>query len=104
MPIKEHEWIRVEAPDLPPDAGIYAKGECKAIVSKDQGHWRLSIFCTNRSPTLDEIRDARYAICPQDPTMAVILLPEGHPLMRKNGVYLCEIEDEEKYLKQNYLT
>ncbi|MGD0621465.1 MAG: hypothetical protein ABSA82_03230 [Thermacetogeniaceae bacterium] len=98
MPINtEHDWLRIETPELPPGAETYAKGERKAIVSKDdQGHWHLSIFCKNRYPTIDEIRDARFTFCPKDITMAIILLPDEHPYMRKNGVHLCEIEGEQE--------
>ena len=98
MPIsKERNWIRVATPGLPPAAKIYAKGECKAIVSQDdQGHWRLTIYCGNRYPTIDEIRDARFTLCAKIVNMALLLSPEGHPDTRKNGFYLCEIEDAEK--------
>jgi hypothetical protein len=95
MPI--NGWLRVETPDLPPEATVYVKGECKAIISQDdQDHWHLSIFCKDHYPTIDEIKDARFALCPKDITMAIILLPDEHPYMRKNGIHLCEIEGEQE--------
>lgn len=58
----------------------YEKGECKIIVSRElmdnELRWHLSISCQNRLPTWEELRDARYALLPDDVTMVMILPPK----------------------------
>ena len=39
--------------------------------------WHLSISHPDRYPTWDEIADARYALIPDDVTMAMLLPPSG---------------------------
>jgi hypothetical protein len=58
----------------------YQKGDCSIIVAREiQGgplRWHLSISCSNRLPTWEELRDARYALLPDDATMVMILPPK----------------------------
>jgi hypothetical protein len=64
----------------------FAMGECRIIVSRniygpkggDFGplRWHLSISCADRYPTWEEIREARYALLPDDCTMGMLLPPK----------------------------
>ena len=53
----------------------YSMGACRAILSRDDGLWHLSISCTNRDPTWDEQVTLRYRLCPEIKTMAMYLPP-----------------------------
>ena len=59
-------------------AGIYKTNSgCVIIVSIDGGKWHLSISHKDRSPTYDEIKEARYAMLPDDIYMAQIFPPKS---------------------------
>jgi hypothetical protein len=75
----------------------YARGDCRIIVTREvyQNHalrWHLSISCANRYPTWDEIHDARYALIPDNVTMAMILPPKAEYVnLHPNCFHLHEI-------------
>lgn len=54
---------------------LFWMGECRAILSLDDGRWHLTISCADRHPTWDELKTARYRICGPDITMAMITPP-----------------------------
>jgi len=47
------------------------------FTSIDKGLWHLSISASRRYPTWDEIAEARYQLCPDNITMAMLLPPRG---------------------------
>jgi hypothetical protein len=57
----------------------YTWGDCNVFVGResDRGvlNWHLSISTPYRNPTWEEIKQARYDLCPHDVTMAMILPP-----------------------------
>ena len=56
--------------------------------------WHLSISHPDRYPTWDEVADARYELCPDDVTMAMLLPPSGEYLnVHKTTFHLWQIED-----------
>jgi hypothetical protein len=55
----------------------YRAGDVQVLVSVDLGKWHLSISTPRRYPTWDEIADARYALVPDDVTMAMLLPPRA---------------------------
>ena len=59
------------------DALAYRMGECSIILSgpleREQVGWHFSISCTDRNPTWEEQRDARYQLVPDDVTMVSVL-------------------------------
>jgi hypothetical protein len=56
--------------------------------------WHLSIAHKHRYPTWDEIADVRYALCPEDVTMAMLLPPPGEYLnVHEFTFHLWEIDD-----------
>jgi hypothetical protein len=74
----------------------YARGDCRIWVSREvHGHelrWHLSISCTNRYPTWDEIKDARYALLPDECIMAMLLPPKAEYVnIHPNCFHLHEI-------------
>jgi hypothetical protein len=74
----------------------YAKGDLRIWISREiypEGlRWHLSISCARRYPVWDEIRDARYALLPDDITMAMLLPPAGEYVnLHKNCFHLHEI-------------
>lgn len=60
---------------------IYRMGECSIIMAREQAAadgtflWHLSISCTHRHPTWDEIKVARYRLLPLELTMGMLLPP-----------------------------
>jgi len=74
----------------------YAKGDLRIWISREiyaNGlRWHLSISTTTRYPTWDEIRDARYALLPDDITMAMLLPPKGEYVnVHPNCFHLHEV-------------
>lgn len=69
---------------------------CKILVSREMGKWHLSISRPERYPDWDDIRDARYALLPDNITMAMLLPPTSQYVnVHKNCFHLHEIENEE---------
>jgi len=62
---------------LEPGARAYRFGECAVIVGVSEDGYHMSISHPSRYPTWDEIRDARYALLPDDVTMAMLLPPKS---------------------------
>ena len=74
--------------------GIFDFGECKVIVTVDDGCWHLSISHLKRYPTLDEIRDARYKFLPDEITVAMFYPPRGEYVnVHKTCFHLWEIKE-----------
>jgi hypothetical protein len=82
---------------LPPDTPIRAfmLGDCSVIITHDNSKtWHLSIACSWRYPTWNEIAEARYRLLPGDITMALLLPPlEEYVNVHKNCFQLHEIPD-----------
>lgn len=79
-----------------PRFNTYRDGECRILVSIDDGRWHLSITHPTRYPTWDEIKKARYDYCPDDVEMAHILPPlEYYVNVHPNCFHLWEIQDKE---------
>jgi hypothetical protein len=87
-----------------PNARAFALGSCKVLVSrheiKERGiivlRWHLSISHQTRYPTWEEIKEARYALLPDDVTMAMLLPPKGEYVnLHNNCFHLHEIDNEE---------
>jgi len=51
-------------------------GQCKVIVTIDQGKWHLSISREDRSPSYEEIKKARYQFLPNEIHAAQIFPPK----------------------------
>ena len=82
-------------------ADIYRKSECMVLISQDpvtehgilRMRMHLSISCTRRYPTWDEIKDARYSLLDNNLTMAMMLPPmEEYVNLHNNCFHLYEIE------------
>lgn len=62
-------------------AEVWRMGDCKIIVAREQQGrqgqflWHLSISASNRYPTWDEIKTARYALLPDELCFALFLPP-----------------------------
>ena len=68
-------------PDWPtvgfPGQRWYSWGDCRVMAGVDpDGAYHLSISCPSRYPTWEEIKQARYDLCPADIHMAMILPPK----------------------------
>lgn len=62
---------------LEPGSRAYSMGRCQIIVSEQAAGWHLSISRPDRLPTWEEVRDARYALVPDEATMALLLPPRA---------------------------
>ena len=61
---------------LEPNLRFFEKGELQIFTGWTQGDgWHLSISHPDRYPVWDEIRDARYALLPDDVMIAMFLPP-----------------------------
>ena len=83
-----------------PGGRAYRMGECTVIVSRDGGYWHLSISHPSRDPSWDEIREARYALLPDDVTMALLLPPrEEYVNVHSHCFHLWEVTPDGKVLR-----
>jgi hypothetical protein len=79
----------------------YAKGELRIIVTRDLYpaggvRWHMSISHPTRYPTWDEIKEARYALLPDECTMGMLLPPKAQYVnVHKNCFHLHEIIEEQ---------
>jgi hypothetical protein len=62
---------------LEPGTRAFTLGPCRILVSKQAVGWHLSISRPDRLPSWEEIRDARYALIPDEVTMAALLPPRA---------------------------
>jgi len=68
---------------------------CSIIYGIEQGRHHLSISHPDRYPTWDEIRDARYAIMPDEITVAMFLPPKkDYVNVNENTFHLWETIDK----------
>jgi hypothetical protein len=100
MMSKRKDYIEIPCPEL----GVphiyrraFAKGGCRMIVTREvyRDHslrWHLSISHSDRYPTWDEIKNARYALMPDEITMAMLLPPKAQYVnLHPNCFHLHEI-------------
>ena len=75
----------------------YRWGYVTVFVGQEPGiGWHLSISTPHRYPTWDEIRAARYDLCPHDVTLAMILPPSKEYVnLHTNCFHLHQIPNEE---------
>jgi hypothetical protein len=79
----------------------FTKNGCNVWVTRDlypngEVRWHLSISRTDRYPVWDEIRDARYALLPDDCTMAMLLPPKAQYVnLHPRCFHLHEIMDNQ---------
>jgi hypothetical protein len=89
----------IEIPSPVNGTRAYCFGGCAVMIAMEPSGpmatllWHMSISHPTRYPTWDEIRDARYTLCPKNITMAMLLPPENeyvnaHP----NCFHLYEIK------------
>ena len=60
---------------LEPGTRAYTMGGCRVLVSKQRVGWHLSVSHPRRLPTWEEMRDARYALIPDEAVMALLMPP-----------------------------
>lgn len=71
----------------------YTLGACSVIVTKEFGHWHLSIAHPSRYPAWDEIAEARYRLIPDGVTVALVLPPKSEYVnIHPNCFQLVEVE------------
>lgn len=79
----------------------WTKNGCNVWVTRDlyrdgAVRWHLSISRTDRYPVWDEIKDARYALIPDECTMAMLLPPKGEYVnLHPNCFHLHEIMENQ---------
>jgi hypothetical protein len=62
---------------LEPGTRAYRMGRCQILVSRQKVGWHLSVSKPDKLPTWEEMRDARYALVPDEATMALLLPPRS---------------------------
>jgi hypothetical protein len=62
---------------LEPGTQAFTMGACRILVSRQAIGWHLSISRKDRLPTWEEVRDARYALVPDEALMALLLPPRS---------------------------
>jgi hypothetical protein len=77
----------------------FTKDGCNVWVTRDlykngSVRWHLSISRTDRYPSWDEIKEARYALLPDDCTMAMLLPPKSEYVnLHPNCFHLHELSE-----------
>ena len=84
---------------VPPHLKQYRLGACRILVGKEPVHgklqWHLSISCQHRNPSWEEIKAARYALCPDQARMAMLLPPQNEYVnMHEHCFHLWEVPPE----------
>lgn len=80
----------------------YSFGELIILVGKEpiaegKKRWHLSISHPARYPSWEEIRLARYELCPKDITMAMLMPPEAQYVnISKTCFHLWQIHKEDE--------
>lgn len=59
---------------IEPDSRAFVMSGCRILVSQQRVGWHLSISREDRLPSWEDVRDARYALIP-DEAVIVMLLP-----------------------------
>lgn len=62
---------------LEPGSRAYMMGNCSVIVSLSGAGYHMSIARPDRYPSWDEVSKARYALIPDNVTMAMMLPPQS---------------------------
>jgi hypothetical protein len=60
---------------LEPGTRAYTMSGCRILVSQQRAGWHLSVSRGDRLPSWEDVRDARYALIPDDAVMALLLPP-----------------------------
>jgi hypothetical protein len=81
-PDRRRELREVEVPplaarEMEPGTRAFRMGPCSVLVSRQANGWHLSIARKDRLPSWEEARDARYALVPDEATMALLLPPRA---------------------------
>jgi hypothetical protein len=72
----------------------YRMGACQILVSPGHDGWHLSISRPDRLPSWEELRDARYALVPEDVTMAMFLPPRSEYVnVHETCLHLYEVPE-----------
>lgn len=78
------------------NAQQYLVGGCSVIHSIDNGLHHISLSNKHRLPTYEEMKTARYRICPDVKYMAQIFPPESEFInVHPNCLHLYELEQKE---------
>ena len=101
---KHHGYTEIPPPEV--IGGVpnvynkaFKKDDLRIWVTRDlysagQVRWHLSISARTRYPSWDEIRDARYALIPDECTMAMMLPPKREYVnLHPNCFHLHEITE-----------
>jgi hypothetical protein len=94
-------YTEIEPPNVQGMHYVYNKAftrnGCNIWITRDVYHdnnvrWHLSISRSDRYPSWDEIKEARYALLPNEITMAIMLPPqEEYVNLHPNCFHLHEI-------------
>lgn len=89
----EMEKDQALASDIHPSARAFRLGRCFIIVALEPIGWHLSISHPDRYPSWDEIKKARYALVPDEVTMAMLLPPRNEYVnLHDNCFHLHQIK------------
>ena len=78
------------------DVRVYRSGMLTVFVATEDGKLHLSISHPMRYPTWDEIKDARYALLPDEKTFGILLPPKAEYVnFHRNCFHLHELEENE---------
>jgi hypothetical protein len=80
---------------LEPNARRYVMNECTIIIGSSTRGYHMSISHPTRFPTWDEIKTARYNLCPKNITMAMLLPPENEYVnLHPNCFHLWQVRGD----------
>lgn len=77
------------------DLRIYVYLANTVMVGSSDAGWHMSISREGHLPTWEDVRDARYELCPKDITMAMLLPPEDEYVnVHKFAFHLWQVPGE----------
>lgn len=83
---------------LEPDAKTYEMEGLRIIIGTVDGKYHMSVSHEHRYPTWDEMTYLRYALIPNERTMAMIMPPkEEYVNLHTNCFHIWEIEGDSRY-------
>lgn len=96
LPLKP-DFKQIQSPI--PQAKAFRWGYLTVIVEKHSTGWHISISHPHRYPSWEEIKAARYTLCPENITMAMYLPPPDEFVnLHPNCFHLYQVEDDKAEL------
>jgi hypothetical protein len=94
-------WLAFPGPPVQHSIGWFVKGKVRACVAHEPQGWHASVSAVGRTPTWEEMKDARYSLLPDELYIVQVFPPKAEFVnINPFVLHLWEIpqgRDEEYY-------